>query len=272
MAGGGAFLRLGLTFLRVVELMASLCVLGVFSYYLVVLKDHNQPIHEWLKAVEGMSGVAVIYTVFGVILTLCLGGVSFFGFLAVVLDICFFGCFIAIAYLTRGGASTCNGYVNTPVGSGSSSSSVSGDSSGGNGGVFGNGTFTLNLHRACRLETAAFAVSLLNIFLFLLTAVLSVLLVRHHRREKRYGPSPANNYTSGSGRRAFWRRRRDGRGRGFFSRSNRNADAVPAAVPPTASYYDQNRFSQETGHTGSTMHGAIAPEPKYGQLGYGGTY
>lgn len=32
-------------------------------------------------------------------------------------------------------------------------------------------------------------------------------MVRNHRREKRFGPSPANGYTSGSNRRrGFWRR------------------------------------------------------------------
>lgn len=42
-----------------------------------------------------------------------------------------------------------------------------------------------------------------------------VLLARHHKREKRFGPSPANGYTYGSRRRGGW-----------FSRKNkRSADA-----------------------------------------------
>ncbi len=32
--------------------------------------------------------------------------------------------------------------------------------------------------------------------------------MRHHKREKRYGPSPSNNYTAGSGRFRFGRRGR----------------------------------------------------------------
>jgi hypothetical protein len=33
-------------------------------------------------------------------------------------------------------------------------------------------------------------------------------MARHQQREKRFGPSPANGYTSGSRRGAFWRRNR----------------------------------------------------------------
>jgi hypothetical protein len=31
--------------------------------------------------------------------------------------------------------------------------------------------------------------------------------MRTHKREKRYGPSPSNNYTSGSGKKRFWQRK-----------------------------------------------------------------
>lgn len=44
---------------------------------------------------------------------------------------------------------------------------------------------------------------------FLISAALQVLLSRQHKREKRYGPSPSNNYTSGSGKKQpFWKRNR----------------------------------------------------------------
>lgn len=32
-------------------------------------------------------------------------------------------------------------------------------------------------------------------------------MVRHHQKEKKYGPSPKNNYTSGSGRTKFWKKK-----------------------------------------------------------------
>lgn len=80
-----------------------------------------------------MAGAAVIYTAFAVILTCFLGGISFFAFLAIVLDICFLGCFIAIAILTRRGAHSCGRANPSPIGSGH--------------------------HTSCQLERAAFAVA-----------------------------------------------------------------------------------------------------------------
>ena len=65
-----------------------------------------------------MSGAAVIYTAFAVILTCFLGGITFFSFLGVVLDICFCGCFVAIAILARGGKNACKGVNNSPIGPG----------------------------------------------------------------------------------------------------------------------------------------------------------
>ncbi len=65
-----------------------------------------------------MSGAAVIYTAFAVILTCFLGGITFFSFLGVVLDICFCGAFVAIAILARGGKNACNGVDNSPIGPG----------------------------------------------------------------------------------------------------------------------------------------------------------
>lgn len=44
-------------------------------------------------------------------------------------------------------------------------------------------------------------------FLFLVSVSIAIPMVRSHHREKRFGPSPANGYTSGSARRlGFWRR------------------------------------------------------------------
>ena len=65
-----------------------------------------------------MSGAAVIYTAFAVILTCFLGGITFFSFLGVVLDICFCGCFVAIAILARAGKNACGGVNNSPIGPG----------------------------------------------------------------------------------------------------------------------------------------------------------
>lgn len=61
----------------------------------------------------------------------------------------------------------------------------------------------------CRLLDGFEADTVLSVF-FLISAFLEVVLVRHRRKESRFGPSPANNYTSGYG----------GRG-GFLSRFRR---------------------------------------------------
>ena len=107
-----------------------------------------------------------------------------------------------------------------------------------------------------RLEISPL-ITLSSSFLFILTAILQFLLIRHHKKEKRYGPSPSNNYTSGAGRKPFWKRNRN-------KRATRDAELATA---PAAGGY--GRPSHDTGYTDTTMVGAGAPEPKYGQPGYG---
>jgi hypothetical protein len=254
MALGGVILRFGQTGLRLLEFACAAIVLGIYSYFLSVLADKNIHIPAWEKAVEGMSGAAVLYTIFGVLLTLCLGGVRFFAFIAVLLDLLFAGCFAAIAYYTRHGASKCKGIVNTPLGTGLSSQNAPGAGDWG---------------YVCSLNTACFAVSILAIFLFLLTAVVQILLARHHMKEKKFGPGPSNDYTAGSGRRPFWKRSRR-------PRTTRDAEMATAAGVAPAHHSATGGFrpSHETGMTGSTMNnggyqsGAIEPKT-YGQPGYG---
>ena len=67
-----------------------------------------------MKAVEGIAGAAVIYTAFATLMTCFLGGLTFFALLAILLDLCFLGAFVAIAVLARGGVHT--NAVNSPLG------------------------------------------------------------------------------------------------------------------------------------------------------------
>ena len=67
-----------------------------------------------MKAVEGMSGAAVIYTAFASLLTCFLGGVTFFAMLAIILDVLFCAAMVAVAILTRGGRHTGGQY--SPLG------------------------------------------------------------------------------------------------------------------------------------------------------------
>ncbi|KAI4101767.1 MAG: hypothetical protein L6R37_004795 [Teloschistes peruensis] len=254
----GVALRGVTTFLRSIEFLGSALVLGITSYWLGVLTHRNAALPTWMKGVEGMAGGAVIYTGFAVILTCFLGGFTFFAFLAVLLDILFVGAFVAIAILTRGGGRSC---------SGSSPPSVLGP---------GNRT-------SCRLETAVFAVAIAMALCFLISAALQVLLSRQHKREKRYGPGPSNNYTSGSGKKLpFWKRNRgpktthevgafDPNGTSttyqkapFWKRNKKNTtnpDAElgvlggSAIIAEEKHRHDHNdRISHETGVTGTTAH------------------
>ena len=82
-------------------------------------------------------------------------------------------------------------------------------------------------------------------FLFVISAALQVQLSRHHAKEKRYGPSPSNNYTSGSGSRKFWARK---------NKKNRQAELNTMGAAGAA---------DATKHHGNDLNGA--------ENGYGGT-
>lgn len=205
---GGLALKLLQTLLYLLLFICAAVILGIYSYFLSVLADRDLPIASWKQAVEGISGAAVLYLIFAILLTCFLGGKSFFAFLAIVLDILFAGAFIAIAVLTRDGVDSCTGFVETPLGDGPADSGEEGY--GANGFGFGednNATYAPNLRTACRLNKAVFAAAIAGAVLFLISALVQALLGRHHRREKRYGPSPTNGYTSGRTGRKFWVRK-----------------------------------------------------------------
>lgn len=104
-----------------------------------------------------------MYTIFAIILTCCLGGKSFFAFLAIVLDVLLCGAFIAIAIMTRDGTRSCSGNnVRSPLGSG-----ASGDKAGYGNGGFGTGsnqnvTYAASYGFACRLNKVCFAVAVIG--------------------------------------------------------------------------------------------------------------
>lgn len=94
-----------------------------------------------------------MYTLIALVLTCFLGGFAFFAFIGIALDLLFMGAFIAVAVMTRDGASSCKGnFVKTPLGSGNPSSHV------GNQGA----VWTASLHTLCRLETVVFAVAIIG--------------------------------------------------------------------------------------------------------------
>jgi len=246
MALGNAALKLFQTILYALELCCAGIILGIYSYFLSVLADRDLGIATWIKAVEGLSGAAVLYTIFAVLLTCFLGGKTFFAFLGIIFDILFCGAMIAIAVMTRNGAHSCSGYVNTPLGDGNSNSKQ-GFGSNGDGRQF---TYSASLGSACRLNTACFAVSIAAAVLFLISALVQFCLGRMHKKEKRYGPSPSNGYTKGSGVKFFGRRGRKNK----TVHDPEMAGAAPvtgsATLAPAGQEY---RPSHDTAYTGSTV-------------------
>jgi hypothetical protein len=156
MALGGAALKLFQTILYAIEFCCAGIILGIYSYFLSVLADRNLVIGTWIKAVTGLAGAAVLYTIFAVLLTCFLGGKTLFAFLGIVLDILFVGAMVAVAVLTRDGAHSCTGLVSTPIGDGPSGAKEGFGSNGDGRQV----TYSASLGSACRLNTACFAVAI----------------------------------------------------------------------------------------------------------------
>ncbi|PGH18404.1 hypothetical protein AJ79_00473 [Helicocarpus griseus UAMH5409] len=230
MSAAGAFIRLTNFILRLLQLCTAVIILGIFSYFLAVLTDHQLDIPTWMKAVEGIGGAATFYTLVASIFTLCIGGVAFFAALMLFFDVCCIGAFIAVAILTRNGTEACTGEVDTPLGRGDASKPGTGWGEGGFGaGGDKNLTYMPNLGFACRLQKVVFAVSIIGCVLFALSLYPQVLYARHHRRGKKFGPSPGNNYTEGPSRSGprSWRR---------FGRRRPASTADPAAGAAVGSY------------------------------------
>ncbi|KAH7090774.1 hypothetical protein FB567DRAFT_520609 [Paraphoma chrysanthemicola] len=250
MAIGGVVLRFGTTLLYALAFACSAIILGFYSYFLSVQADRNVTIPRWQQAVTGMSGGVVLYTIFAMLLTCFLGGKAFFAFLGMALDLASAGAMIAIAILTRDGASSCTGDVQTPLGDGPADSKE-GFGSNGQGNQI---TYSASLGTTCRFNTVCFAVSIIAAFLFLISIPLHIFLSRHHKKEKRYGPGPANGYTKGSGMK-FWQRRK--------ARKQGLRDPEVGTVPVSgglAAPGHNVRPSHDTAYTGSTV---AAPNSHY---------
>ncbi|KAL7797565.1 hypothetical protein V8C37DRAFT_399721 [Trichoderma ceciliae] len=208
-AGTGFGLKFVQWFIRGIQFCCCAIILAIYSYFLATLHNHRLPIATSLRAVEGISGAGTLYTLLALLMLCCLAGHTLTALLAAVLDVCFIGAFIYVAVANKNGASSCDGVLDTPFGKGQSASTVQAD----------NGFTRLpSFHTACRLQTACLAVAIIAIFFFLFSILMEFALTRHHQKEKRYGPSPQNDYTSGFGRRKG----------GFFGRffgSRKVADA-----------------------------------------------
>jgi hypothetical protein len=94
------------TGLRIIQFLGAIVLLAVWSTYLARLHTRHEGTTRNSRFVEGISGAAILYTAFAVLLTCCLGGIRIFAYLAIVIDVFFVGFMIAVAVITRGGGTS----------------------------------------------------------------------------------------------------------------------------------------------------------------------
>lgn len=140
-------------FNRGVQFGCTALVLALTSYFLATMSDHHIKIPINLRAVEGISGIGVVYNILGLLLLCCLAGLAFTSFIAIFLDVCFIGAFIYVATVYKNGASTCQGSnVNTVFGTGNAAADIS---------TPVDGKVPVPSYKtACRMESAMLAVSI----------------------------------------------------------------------------------------------------------------
>jgi hypothetical protein len=156
--GAGLALKSLQWFLRAIEFCCAAAILAIFSYFLAALHNHGLDIDNYARAVEGISGVAVLYTLIGLLLLCFVAGRAFFSLFAILMDLAFVGAFIWVAYATRSGARSCSGTVDTIFGTGDADGSNTVPAP--NGGV----TVLPSFKQACQLMTACFAVSIIAMY------------------------------------------------------------------------------------------------------------
>ncbi|KAL2067642.1 hypothetical protein VTL71DRAFT_15738 [Oculimacula yallundae] len=255
MAFGGVALKSVSMFLRIIEFCCAAVIIGIFSYYLATLASNDLAINVHIKAVEGISGAAVLYTAIAILLVCCLGGIAFFSLIGMLLDFAFCGAFAYIAWVNRNATrGSCDGdYVRTPYGSGNPDLTVVVVGAGGDGIVQ-----LPSLRNACRLQKAAFAVAIIGCVFFFISIFFELLLMRHRKKEKAFGPSPNNGYTAGSPKRKFWQRKPK-KNHGAYA--EKNGDVLPTHTTPA-----DMRQSYATDATAVGAHEPVVN--KYGNTTY----
>ena len=229
--------------LRLIIFLCAIVVLAIYAYFLATLKRHDLTIQTWVRAVEVLAGSAALYSLVGVILLWCLAGHTMASAIALFLDICFIGCFIYIAAANRAGASTCRGdALRTPFGTSAAATKTVTNTR-------GDVVKIISFRTSCKLETACLAVSVIAVLFLVFAFFTEILLARNHRKEKKFGPGPNNNYTSGSGKSRF------GRFGGGFKR-NKAAHADAAADPNALPLHAEPDHVRESYNTEATVVGA----------------
>lgn len=168
MSLSGIFLRFGGVINRILQFIFSIISVGIYAYFVSNIREAGFRPSNWTGAILGISSASAIYTLFGIVFTLCLGANFFFGSLAIILDVAFIGAFIFVAYATRAARLSCSGYVATPLGAGPAGSET---------GL----TIATSLRRACQMETVVFASAIILCILYFMTAIWQCFMVRNRR-------------------------------------------------------------------------------------------
>ena len=168
--------------LRGVQLCCTALVLAIYSYFLATLANNSMTTPTYVRAVEGISGVATLYVVLAV-LALRFGArmaSTLLSFVFVAFDFIFVWCFVYVATANRGGAGSCDGDVDTPLGQGDGDDVAEGEGD--------DAILSLpKLSQACQLLSACLAVSIVVIFFFIFTILAEVAIGRQRHRLARYG-------------------------------------------------------------------------------------
>ncbi|KAH9883546.1 hypothetical protein F4778DRAFT_630243 [Xylariomycetidae sp. FL2044] len=186
---------------RGLQFGCSVIVLGIWAYFLAAMVGHRIDISPGTKAVVGISGAGVLYTICGLLFICCCAGHPAPSFVSMVLDIGLAAAFIYVAIANRDGAGSCtSGTVHTVFGSGNSDDTA-GD--GGDGSVTnipsaaktaGLPTFRL----ACQLEMVCLIVACVAILFFLISVLLEIHMNRSRYRASRPIRDPDGEYINKS--------------------------------------------------------------------------
>lgn len=141
-------------FIRGIQFCCAAVILALYSYFLATAHIHNLEIPTWVRAVEGISGSAVLYSFLGLLLLCCLAGHPATSFIAIVLDVAFAIAFIYVAVANKEGGSSCTGVVYTPFGSGEANTTPTAPDA---------STNLPSFKSACQMETACFAVAIVAV-------------------------------------------------------------------------------------------------------------
>ncbi|KAG6252448.1 hypothetical protein E4U49_007722, partial [Claviceps purpurea] len=97
--------------IRSLQLLCATLVLAM------ALHEYGLQIDVGLRAVEGISGAAVLYTLINMLCQCCLtSGLGCMSPVAAVLDVGFMVGFIFVAMVNQNGAGACRGYTDSPFG------------------------------------------------------------------------------------------------------------------------------------------------------------